>query len=72
MLIYNGVVHPMDGPVIPHGYVRMEGGILQEVGPMEVCPAVEQGDLDAAGGTHYPRLCGRPLPPGALRQRRGL
>ena len=54
MLIYNGVVHPMDGPVIPHGYVRMEGGILQEVGPMEVCPAVEQGDLDAAGGHIIP------------------
>ena len=25
MLILNGVVHPMDGPVIPRGFVAFEG-----------------------------------------------
>ena len=27
MIIYNGTVHPMDGPVIPSGYVAVEGGL---------------------------------------------
>ena len=36
MLILNGVVHPMDGPVIPRGFVAFEGEKLTAVGPMEL------------------------------------
>ena len=36
MLILNGVVHPMDGPVIPRGFVAFEGEKLTAVGPMAV------------------------------------
>ena len=39
MLILNGVVHPMDGPVIPRGFVAFEGEKLTAVGPMEALPA---------------------------------
>ena len=51
MLIYNAVVHPMDGPVLDRGFVRWEGTAIQQVGPMSRCPAPRAGDLDA-GGSH--------------------
>ena len=55
MLIQNGVVHPMDGPVIPSGYVLLEGGMIKAVGPMEECPRDWNGPvLDAAGGHILP------------------
>ena len=38
MLILNGVVHPMDGPVIPRGFVAFEGEINLRRGPC--APAV--------------------------------
>ena len=31
MIIYNGVVHPMDGPVLPNGYVLLEGEKIRAV-----------------------------------------
>ena len=40
MLILNGVVHPMDGPVIPRGFVAFEGEKLTAVGPMEALPCL--------------------------------
>ena len=51
MVIVNGVVHPMDGPVIPRGYVRWEGERIAGVGPMEALPEGDLGPaIDAAGG----------------------
>ncbi len=51
MVIVNGVIHPVDGPVIPHGFVAWAGGRITNLGPMETLP---QGDLgqvmDARGG----------------------
>ena len=55
MLIQNGVVHPMDAPVIPSGYVLLEGDKIKAVGPMEECPGDWNGPvLDAAGGHILP------------------
>ena len=54
MLIYNGVVHPMDAPVIPAGYVALEGKTIRAVGPMAECPPPGPGDLDARGGHIVP------------------
>ena len=55
MLIQNGVVHPMDAPVIPSGYVLLEGEKIRAVGPMEECPRDWNGPvLDAAGGHILP------------------
>ncbi len=54
MLIYNGTVHPMDGAVLPLGYVRLKGDKVAEVGPMDRCPAPGPGDLDAAAGHIVP------------------
>ena len=51
MLIINGVVHTMDGPVIENGYVALAGSKITRVGPMEDCPASWEGEvLDAQGG----------------------
>ena len=54
MLIYNGTVHPMDAPLLSLGFVRLEGGKVAEVGPMDRCPAPGPDDLDAAGGHILP------------------
>lgn len=53
MIVYNGVVHPMDGPVIPRGYVSFEGGKITAVGPMEELYGPVEG-LDAEGGHILP------------------
>ena len=54
MVIVNACVHPVDGPVIPCGFVSWEDNRITAVGPME---ALDQGDLgdlgqviDAKGG----------------------
>ena len=56
MLIYHGVVHTMDGAVIPRGYVRLEGrltGPVDQESPIyvqlgdalyEACPAGAAGE----------------------------
>ena len=73
MLILNGVVHPMDGPVIPRGFVAFEGEKLTAVGPMEALPAGAEGPvLDAEGGHILPGFHRRPLPPGPVRGCPGL
>ena len=57
MLIQNGVVHPMDGPVIPNGYVLLEGNKIKAVGSMDAVPQGWAGPvLDAAGGHILPGL----------------
>ena len=55
MVIYNGVVHPMDGPVIERGYVAFEGEKITAVGPMEALPSFPPAEgLDAEGGHILP------------------
>ncbi len=47
----------MDGPVIPDGFVVLEGKTITAVGPMEALPAGYSGPvLDAAGGHIFPGL----------------
>ena len=53
MLITNGIIHSMCGPVIPRGYVLMEAGKITSVGPMEQAPSCAEV-LDAAGGHVLP------------------
>jgi len=51
MLIKNGTVHSMDGPVIEHGFVAVRDGKIAMVGPMDQCPQDWEGDVfDAMGG----------------------
>ena len=51
MLIINGAVHTMDGPVIKNGYVAIKGSKIARVGPMEDCPKSWEGEVfDAQGG----------------------
>ena len=51
MLIVNGAVHTMDGPVIKNGYVAVKGSKIARVGPMEDCPKSWEGEVfDAQGG----------------------
>ena len=56
MIITNGVVHTMDGPVIDRGYVAFEEGKIVAVGPMEELPAGGGEILDAQGGHILPGL----------------
>ncbi len=56
MLIYNGVVHTMDGPVIPCGYVLLSGDKIARTGAMEQCPPWNGPSLDAEGGHILPGL----------------
>ncbi len=55
MLIYNAVLHPMDAPVIDRGFVLVEEGKIQAIGPMSLCPTAQKG-LDAQGGHLLPGL----------------
>ena len=53
MIIFNGTVHPMDGPVISRGYVAFEDGKITAVGSMEELHGPVEG-LDAEGGHILP------------------
>ncbi|MCI8537260.1 MAG: amidohydrolase [Oscillospiraceae bacterium] len=53
MLIINGTLHPMDGPVIESGFVAFEEGKITAIGPMSEAPAPDEV-LDAAGGHVLP------------------
>ena len=51
MLIINGTVHTMDGPVIENGYVAVSGSKIAKVGPIKGLPASWEGEvIDAQGG----------------------
>lgn len=51
MVIINAVVHPVDGPVIPRGFVAWAGERITAVGPMDALPQGDLGQvLDARGG----------------------
>ena len=52
MLIINGTVHPMDGPIIENGYVAVRGTKIEQVGPMTRCPDLWEGETVDAGGGH--------------------
>lgn len=55
MLIFNGVVHPVDAPVIPNGYVELENDKIKGVGPMEALPKGCEGpSLDVKSGHIVP------------------
>lgn len=54
MLIYNAVVHPMDAPTLPTGFVEWAEGKILRVGPMPQCPPPSETDLDARGGHLLP------------------
>ena len=54
MLIINGILHTMDGPIIENGFIHVEEGKIVAVGPMSALPdGVEQDVVDAAGGHVY-------------------
>ncbi len=51
MVIINARLHPIDGPVIPRGFVAWEGETLTGIGPMDALSAGDLGEtLDARGG----------------------
>ncbi len=51
MLIVNGIIHTMDGPIIENGYVAISGSKILQAGPMEERPQEWEGErLDAQGG----------------------
>ena len=51
MLIINGTVHTMDGPVMENGYVAVKGSKIAQVGPMSERPKSWEGEtIDARGG----------------------
>lgn len=51
MVIINAVVHPVDAPVLPRGFVAWEGERITAVGSMADLPHGDLGDvLDARGG----------------------
>ncbi|MEG1879352.1 MAG: amidohydrolase [Pseudoflavonifractor sp.] len=54
MLIKNGIVHTMEGPVIPAGYVLTQGGKIAALGPMCDLPQTDDPVLDAQGGHILP------------------
>lgn len=56
MLIYNAVVHPMDAPTLPTGFVEWAEGKILRVGPMPQCPPPLETDLDAGAA-----ICSRAL-----------
>lgn len=52
MVIINGLVHPVDGPVIPKGFVAWEGERITAVGPMDALPDRSLGPVLDAQGAH--------------------
>ena len=54
MIIQNGIVHTMDGPVIDRGFVQIEGDKIKAVGPMSALPREDGPVLDAEGGHILP------------------
>ncbi len=49
MIIQNAIIFTMAGPVIQHGYIQLQNGIIQSVGPMSDCPSGTDRVLEARG-----------------------
>lgn len=57
MLIINGNLHTMAGCVYENGYIVLENGKIQQIGPKEETPDSYAGEImDAAGSTILPGL----------------
>lgn len=57
MLLTNAIIHPVDGPEIPCGFVAFSRGKITAVGPMDRLPEVgEEEVLDLAGAHVCPGL----------------
>lgn len=55
MLITGVTIHTMDGPMVPEGFVRIEGSRIAEVGPMTDLPDAPSGPVvDGQGGHLLP------------------
>lgn len=52
MVIINGVIHPVSGPVIPRGFVAWEGSRVTAVGEMSQLPPGDLGEVINANGAH--------------------
>lgn len=52
MVIINGIIHPVDAPVIPNGFVLWQGEKIQKVGAMEELPQGDLGEILDAEGAH--------------------
>lgn len=52
MLLTNGVIHPVDAPDIPHGFVAFSEGKIMAVGPMDQLPADWVGEVHDLNGAH--------------------
>ncbi len=52
MVIINGLLHPVDGPVIPRGFVAWEGERIMAVGGMDALPDRDLGPVIDAKGAH--------------------
>lgn len=51
MVITNGIIHPVDGPVVETGFVAWEGDRITAVGSMDALPNRDLGEvIDARGG----------------------
>ena len=53
MVIYNARIMPIDRPVIENGYVRIENGIIAELGAAPYTGA-DEDIFDAGGGVLLP------------------
>lgn len=55
-ILYNGVIHSMEGAAIPCGYIAIEGASIERVGCMEDLPDFRPGseDIDLQGMSAYP------------------
>ncbi len=52
MVIVNGVIHPVDGPVVERGFVAWEGNRITAVGPMDALGGADRGEVLDARGAH--------------------
>ena len=54
MLIINARLYTMAGPIIKSGYLRTDGGVIAELGPMPTAPQAGEEVVDAQGASLYP------------------
>lgn len=56
MMIINGLIYTMEGPVYDRGWVLLENGLIISAGPMEALPEYSGERFDAQGGWVLPGL----------------